>query len=135
MKVHFELIYEHIGQLFYAVASERSKLDPITYDTLKRLIDQEWNSKVNGDSTLQSHLLDNLHAGVHNAMRDLLSAEHAFENFVTYFALHSFPFSEPMRSKILSTAKTIASEFSGGTKSEFVSKLETVLELKSIPVP
>lgn len=132
MKVYFEDIYEHIGYLFYAVASERMKLNTESLDKLMRLVDQQWYPAGNG-TTLEAHLAGELHSGCRKAMNSIMSPEQAFDHFQQYYEVHALPFGQPLRSKILATVKTLAAEFFGnGTKSHFVARLEGMFEMKPI---
>ncbi len=133
MKVNFEDIYERIGYLFYALAAERGKLNAVTFDKLKRLVDQQWNPVTTNGRTLESHLASYLHSGLRNAFDFSMSAGEAYDLFKTYYDIHSLPFGELLRSRIFATANMIASEFSGnGVKSGFVTALEKVLEVNPI---
>lgn len=132
MKINFEQIYQHIGTLFYAIASERGKLNAITYDTLRRLVEHEWSVTPELDS-LEVHMIDCLRSATRNAFDEALTAETAFGQFTAYFSLHSIPFGKPLRAKILATAKTIAAQFSGSEKpSGFVDTLENLLHVDPI---
>jgi hypothetical protein len=133
MKIYFEHIYEHIGYLFYAVACEHGMLNAVTYDKLNRIIDLQWKPTDVGQ-TLDQHLVGCLHSGLLNAFKTSMPAEKAYRRFQEYYNLHYVPFGKPLRSKIISMANTIASEFSGnGKKSALVSALETLLAVNPIP--
>jgi hypothetical protein len=133
MKIYFEHIYEHIGYLFYAVAAEHGMLNAVTYDKLYRLIDQRWKPTDTGQ-TLELHLVRCLHAGLLQAFKTSMTADAAYNHFKDYYTLHYQPFGKPLRSRILSTAGTIASEFSGdGKKSAIISGLETIFSISPIP--
>lgn len=131
MKVYFEHIYEHIGYLFYAIASERGKLNAVSLDKLNRLIDQQWHPAGNG-ATIETHLAACLHAGIRTAIDSAMSPEEAFDLFHNYYEVHTLPFGQPLRLKIQATANTLAAEFSGnGTRSHFIEALEKLLEVRS----
>lgn len=133
MKIYFEHIYEHIGYLFYAVACERGMLNAVTYDKLNRLIDQQWKPTDSGQ-TLEQHLISCLHSGLLNAFKTSMPAEKAYNRFKDYYNLHYLPFGKTLCSKVISTANTIASEFSGnGKKSVLVSALEMLFAVNPIP--
>lgn len=132
MKVYFEHIYEHIGYLFYAIASEHGKLNAASLDKLTRLIDQQWYPAGNG-STIEARLVGYLHSGLRNAMDSAMSADRSFDYFHDFYEVHALPFGLPLRSKILATGNTLASEFSGnGTRSHFIHELEKLFEVKPI---
>jgi len=135
MKVYFEHIYERVGYLFYAVASEKGKLNKVTLRKLLQIIDHQWKSSSNGTGayTLQSHLVDYLLSGIRNAVDNSLSSGQAFDYFQSYYEIHSIPFGIELQAKIMSTANVIAHEFSeNGTASDMVRRLETLFHFKSI---
>lgn len=132
MKVYFEHIYEHIGYLFYAVATERRKLNPVSFGKLRRVIDLQWSSSTNGQTT-ESNLLGYLHSGLRNAFDTSMDSVKAFDDFTSYYDIHNVPFSSTLRSKIFNTAKTISSEFSGnGKESEYLKYLESLLAVNPV---
>jgi hypothetical protein len=132
MKVYFEHIHEHIGYLFYAIASEHGKLNAVTFDKLKRVVDQQWYPVSNGIS-VESNLTNYLQSGMQNAYDTLMTSREAFDLFKSYYDIHSLPFGKFLRSKIFATANTIASESSGnGAKSEFITSLEKLLAVNPI---
>ena len=132
MKIYFEDVYENIGNLFYALASEHGKLNKVTFDKLKRLVDQQWYP-AGKEMTLESHLLQCLHSALEKAFNASKDPEQAFLHFKNYFTIHSEPFGQALRSRIFATSNTIASEFSGnGKKSDFLKGLEKLLDVSPI---
>ena len=132
MKVYFEHMYEHIGYLFYALATEHGKLNGVTLEKLIRLIDQQWYPPDNG-TTIESHLASHLHSGVRKAFDTSMPAFEAFDYFKSYFDIHGDPYGQPLRSKMFATANTIAAEFSGnGKKSDLLPTLKMLLEANRI---
>jgi hypothetical protein len=132
MKVHFEHIYENIGFLFYAVASERGRLNAVTYDRLRRLVERQWRPAGNGE-TIESQLVYYLHSAMYEAYNQALPPEQAFERFKRYFRIHSLPFGSDLRTRIFSTADMLASEFSiDGKQSTFLNSLAGMFRVPPI---
>lgn len=127
MRVYFDQIYERIGWLFYAVASEKEKLSDTNSARLLQIIDQQWKPTPDSDAMLQRHLLDYLKYGLRNAIDNASRPDEAFNRFRLYFGLHSLPFGKDLRARILATARLIAMEFNGKeTNSDFINSLETL---------
>jgi len=127
MRVYFDQIYERIGWLFYAIASEKEKLTPSTSEKLQQIIDQQWKPTPDSDAMLQRHLLDYLKYGLRNAVDNASRPDEAFNRFRLYFELHSLPFSKDLRTRILATTRSIAAAFNDNdTNSDFINALEKV---------
>lgn len=132
MKVYFDQIYERMGCLFYAIASEKQKQSTVNIARLLQIIDEQWKSGPSSEAVLQSHLMGYLKSGVRNAVDNALQPGEAFDRFRMYFDLHSLPFRKDLRDKIIATAKAIAAELSGnGIHSEFINCLEDLFEYKT----
>jgi hypothetical protein len=117
MKVNFEDIYEHIGFLFFAVASRaKGRLSPSALIKLTEIIEKEWRPVSGGDVALNMHLVDCIHAGVRYAMDNLTAPSSALESFRNYYTIHALPFGKALREKIISSALKIETEFSSRTQ-------------------
>lgn len=136
MKVNFEHIFEHIGLLFYAVAAEQRVLHAVDYDKLKNLIGSEWVTGLNYNIDLQSRLKDALFEGVRGGFDNSMNAEVAFARFRDYYEMHSLPFGNVLKLKIISTAISIHTEFSdNGHGSGIISRLDKLLQATPAPLP
>jgi hypothetical protein len=132
MKANFEHIYEHIGVLFYAIASEHRKLNGVSYEKLGRLTEQQWYVSADVNS-LEARLVECLQGGMRDSFNNTTLPDAAFGQFSTYFSIHNLPFGRLLRAKILTTAKLIASEFSGNAvKSDFICQLESMMQFSPI---
>ena len=116
MKVNFENIYDHIGHLFFAIAYHHKPLSVIEEIRLNDLVDEMWRSETVSDPLLNKQLVDCIHEGIKEAMENRMSSTGAWNSFLNYYTLHSFPFSIPLRQKILSTSIRIAKEFAAADK-------------------
>ena len=136
MKVNFEHIFEHIGFLFYAVAAEQRTLHPADYDRLKNLIGLEWVTGLNYNVDLQSRLKRALFEGVSKGFDNSMNAEEAFVRFRDYYEMHSLPFGNLLKLKIISTAIIIHTEFSdNGHSSGIIARLDKLLQATPAPLP
>ena len=127
MKFDFEKIYEHIGYLFYGLASRDSNLTPSDLVKLTDFIEHWWKPDANGNHALYRHLTDCIHQGVKYAVDNKMPAHHALESFRTYFLIHAFAFGSALRSKILSAAPEIMK----GSTVRWTDEVDHVLELSS----
>lgn len=135
MKVNYENIYEHIGYLFYALASGKGKLSSAELVRLTDMIEKTWKPITNGDPVLHMHLVDCIHAGVRYAIDNLMRPDHALTSFCDYFRIYSLPFSKTLKEKIIGSAVLILKEFSGNRQNEHVeTDLEELMGLKPITV-
>jgi hypothetical protein len=130
MKANFESIYEHVGYLFYALASEDKKLSFTDFDTLKSVIAQNWKPAINSETGLQCHLVDciynSLWVGFHNHM----DSNTAFELFDNFYLVHELNFANSFRDKIFVTANAIVHEFTVFThKTQKSELLKEVVQL------
>jgi hypothetical protein len=111
MKVDFEILYEHIGYLFYALASEFHNLSPYEDSKLNELIDEHWKVLHTKETTLDLRLNEQLHAGVHNAMAALWGPDQAFQAFKCFYLIHKISFGEPLRKKIQKCSDEIVHDY------------------------
>src|SRR5690349_19472989 len=102
MKVNFELLYEHIGYLFYSLSKDDGQFSVSDLKKLKELVDLRWRHDLNGDGTLQTHLTDCIHLGIRVCVNESWTSEKAFLSFKNFYKIHSLPFSSSLREKILS---------------------------------
>ena len=87
MKADFEILYEHIGYLFYALASEFHVLSYYENRKLNELIDEHWKVLHPMEAPLHLRLNEHLHTGVHKAMSASWSSEHAFKMFEDFYCV------------------------------------------------
>lgn len=114
MKVNFENIYEHIGYLFFALASKDGELPTDRLNKLTELIENIWRPITIGDPILNMNLVNCIHTGVKYAIQNEMSAEHAMTSFIDYYRIHSLPFSKALKEKILASSIQIIKEFPAG---------------------
>lgn len=115
MKIDFENIYEHIGFLHYGVASRSGGLSASSLTRLKDFIEKTWQPETSGYSLTQ-HLIDSIHEGVRFASENKMSSEHAISSFADFYKMHSLPFSEALKAKIISSLIALTDYFSIGDK-------------------
>lgn len=129
MKIYYENIYEHIGKLFYALASEEKLLTLTDYCKLKKIIEKEWEEMSSGDQGIQAHLVAYLYSGIKACIESSISPEKAFELFENNYLLHRVQFSPYFKERILVVARSITHEFSpDGISSRFQKELKSLFE-------
>lgn len=111
MKVNFEILYEHIGYLFYALASEFHKLSSYEDSKLNELIDNHWKVLHPEEAPLHLRLNEHLHTGVRNAMAASWDPDQAFALFEDFYLLHGISFGGSLREKIQKCSDEIVHEF------------------------
>jgi hypothetical protein len=113
MKVDFDRISEHIGYLFYALASEDQKLLSSDLSRITDIIENVWKGQPNGDHSLHGHLTHCINEGIRYALDNRMESAEALQSFKTYFLMHPMAFGSGLRSNILSSADQIIKEFQG----------------------
>jgi hypothetical protein len=111
MKVDFEILYEHIGYLFYALASEFHKLSSYEDSKLNELIEEHWKVLHPTEAPLHVRLNEHLHTGVHNAMAALWNPDHAFKAFDDFYLVHRISFGDTLREKIQKCSDEIVHDY------------------------
>lgn len=135
MKVNFENIYEHIGYLLFSVTSGKGKLSDVELLKLTDVVEKTWRPVVNGDSALQMHLVDCIHAGIRYAIENSMTPEQALASFRSFFQIHSFAFGKSLKEKIVSSVMALHKELPHSRQHEFVeTELGDLMGLKSMPV-
>lgn len=125
MKVNFDHIYEHIGYLFYALATESRQVDSAILQTW---IDQHWFPDPSRATDLQLHLVECLHTAMRQAFDNAMTPAHAFGEFRLYYEIHRIPFGPELRAKITSVATALVREYGKpGKESVLLHELMSVL--------
>jgi uncharacterized protein YejL (UPF0352 family) len=111
MKANFEILYEHIGYLFYALASEFHKLSSYEDSKLNELINEHWKILDSKEAPLQLLLNEHLHNGVHNAMSVSWNPDQAFRMFEDFYLVHRISFGDTLREKIQKCSDEIVHDY------------------------
>jgi hypothetical protein len=129
MKATDELMtrfYQHLGELFYAVAKADGMVRSEEEVQLKVIIDKEW-IPFHTDAAYQIEtVFQNLREGFSDS-------ETTFEDFRLFKKTHEHLFTKDVVDLVIKTSKAIANAYHGTDKNEsaFLLKLETLLN-KSI---
>lgn len=116
--------FEHLGKLFFAIASADRTIEVIEIETFKEVIKDQWSFIANKDLKQIEFIFDNL------VKEGKLKSEACYLDFITYKNEHNKLFTSTLKSLILKTSSTIASSFSGRNKSELIILAKLDLELK-----
>jgi hypothetical protein len=111
MKANFEGIYEHIGYLFYALASEQRSLSEYDLKKLTLEIAEAWQPLTNVDSTLHDSLIKHMNDAITLCHNEAMPSNNAFELFEDYYFVHHGNFSQAFEDKILLVATELSHEF------------------------
>jgi hypothetical protein len=111
MKVDFQILYEHVGYLFYALASEFHKLSPSEDGKLNELIDRHWKVLHPKEAPLHLCLNEHLHTGVRNARAASWHPDYAFTAFEDFYLVHRISFGDTLTEKIQKCSDEIVHRF------------------------
>jgi hypothetical protein len=131
MKIENRDIYEQIGNLFYAVATDQH-VAPIELAELKSMISKDWlprnpEAMISDETHWILLVLDALEGA--NAPSDI-----AYKNFKTFFQLHPEVFRKEVRQRIYDTCEEITKVFHP-EKVHTHSKLMDLLKVMDITSP
>lgn len=112
MKNNFEILYERIGLLFYAVALRQKPLNIDDYGRLTKIIESNWKTE-NGiqDRALRDDLNRRLVNSIREAFRNSMSVGEALQLFSVFYSLHALTFDAGIKNRIGNTCRQIAGEF------------------------
>lgn len=125
MKADFEILYEHIGYLFYALASEFHVLSYYENRKLNELIDEHWKVLHPMEAPLHLRLNEHLHTGMRNAMAASWNPNQAFKAFKDFYLVHRISFGQTLRDKIQKCSDQIIRDY---YRQPFDSKIITELK-------
>lgn len=111
MKANFEALYDHIGYLFYALASEQKPLSKYDMKKLETEISESWQPLTSAEASLHYSLIKHLNNTITNCQSDNLTSNNAFEIFEDYYSAHYANFGDNLQHKILAAANEISREF------------------------
>ncbi len=121
MKATIELttrFYQHLGELFFAIAKSDGIVRPEEEQRLKTLVDKEWTKLEDGEDEFHSNAVYQMESVFQNLFEDFADADTAFDDFKYFFQDHEHLFTAKITDLILLTANSIADSFRGKNKSE-----------------
>ena len=110
MKYNFENIYEHLGYLFFSVATPRGELSADSYLTLRSIISQHW-LPAGADTTLDARLAMHIFKAIDTAVAEKVTRANALGYFKSFYHIHRMAFSASFRHKIIATINALAQVF------------------------
>ncbi|WP_346883545.1 hypothetical protein [uncultured Algibacter sp.] len=123
------LFYQSLGELFYAIAASDKVVRASEYNTLKRMVMDDWK--------IYEEVKDFYDESVGYQMEFVFEwfdyehtdAQECFENFCDYARAYPKLFNKENSNLIIKTANAIANAFAGKNKSELImlTKLKLVL--------
>jgi hypothetical protein len=127
LKVRF---YQHLGELFYAIAMADDHVRPQEETQLQQLIDKEWRAIEQGEDEFHTNAVYQMETVFENLNESFVDAETAFEDFKFFKMEHEHLFTPAITKLILKTANAIADSFNGKNKSEliFLGKLDRLMK-------
>jgi hypothetical protein len=133
MKANFESLYDHIGYLFYALASEQKPLSEYDMKKLETEISESWQPLTSVEPALHYSLIKHLNQTITECHKESITSNNAFEIFEDYYCVHHSNFGDNLQHRILSAATEISHEFFSTIKDNRGSQL--MRELKHLLHP
>lgn len=134
MKIDNRDIYEKLGILFYAIATDQH-IKPLEVGELKLLISKEWSPR--GPDKTEHIVSVEVHCillAMDTLQANNTSSIEAYEEFSKFYALHPEVFSSDLKQRILNTATSISKIFIEDNKgvNQHLSELKTLIQLPEI---
>lgn len=108
MKIETRDIFEYIGNLFYAIATDQ-KVKPIEIGELKLLISEDWISR--GSEHLPSEESHFILMTIDTLLAENASANDAYREFAKFYSLNENVFTNELCQRIFRTASAIVKLF------------------------
>nr|AWJ66214.1 hypothetical protein [uncultured bacterium] len=121
MKATEELMtrfYQHLGELFYAVAMVDGVVRKEEEDALKKIITQEWKDLEHSEDEFHSDAAFQIEAVFDFLNETEANSEEWFDDFKAFHKTHEHLFTPQVNKLIMRTADEIASSFHNKNKSE-----------------
>lgn len=124
------LLYQEIGQLFYAIAAADKVVRKAEYEALKNLVKLEWSALDEYTDEFGVNAVYQMEIVFDWFNYEQLDADDCFKSFTQYYKDHKNIFSENQKQLLWKTANAIASSFAGKNKSELIllGKLHLLLQ-------
>jgi len=124
------LLYQEIGQLFYAIAAADKVVRKAEYDALRNLVKVEWSSMDEYTDEFGVNAVYQMEIVFDWFDYEQLDANDCFKSFEHYYKDHKNLFNESQKQLIWKTANAIANAFAGTNKSELIllTKLHFLLQ-------
>lgn len=123
--------YQNLGKLFYAIAAIDGNVNPVEFDKLKKVVNEQWldlDDLEDAFGTDAAYLIEIVFDWLNE--NGNLNAEACFTDFINYKTSQSHLFTKDIRRLILKTASKIAYAFSKINKSELRLLTKLDMELK-----
>jgi hypothetical protein len=127
LKIRF---YQHLGELFYAIAMADDIVRPQEEIEMQQIIDKEWKPLEQGEDEFHTNAVYQMETVFENLNESFMDADTAFEDFKIFKKEHEHLFTPDITELILKTANAIAGAFNGKNKSElvFLGKLDRLMK-------
>lgn len=123
------LFYQKMGELFYAIAAADKVVRKTEYETLKKMILNQWKNLDDYQDPFHTDAAHQIEVVFDWFDYEQLNANDCFDSFADYKKENPKLFTEERKQLIWKTADAIASSFSGKNKSEVImlAKLKMLL--------
>ena len=124
------LFYQKMGELFYAIAAADKVVRKEEYDTLKKMVLDQWKNLDNYEDPFHTDAAHQIEVVFDWFDYEQLNANDCFDSFADYKKENQKLFTKERKQLIWETADAIASSFAGKNKSELImlAKLKMLLK-------
>lgn len=124
------LLYQELGELFYAIAAADKVVHNKEYNVLRQLVEDQWKKQDDYKDQFGTDAVYQISIVFEWFDYEKMDAEECFKSFTDYYDAHRRLFNDDRKELILKTAKTIADSFHGINKSELImlTKLEILFK-------
>jgi hypothetical protein len=124
------LFYQKMGELFYAIAAADKVVRKEEFNTLKKMVLDEWKNLDNYEDPFHTDAAYQIEVVFDWFDYEQLEATECYESFADYKKENPKLFTNERKDLILKTANAIANSFSGKNKSELIMLAKLKLLLK-----
>lgn len=124
------LFYQKMGELFYAIAAADKVVRKAEYETLKKLVSDEWKNLDDYEDAFRTDAAYQIEVVFDWFDYEQLDADDCFDSFADYKKENENLFTLERKKLIWKTANAIANAFAGKNKSEVImlAKLKQLLD-------
>lgn len=131
MNINWQLFYQKLGNLFYAIANADSTVRKAEEQQLGAQINEIWIPRENKEDEFGTNLANYIFISFDYLHGQGIKADSAFKDFSDYYKLHEQYFDKTTKLKILKTAEVLSDAFAARNKNEslYLERLKNLMQL------
>ena len=124
------LFYQKMGELFYSIAAADKVVRKEEYDTLKRIVSDQWKNLDEYEDPFHTDAAHQIEVVFDWFDYEQLDANDCFESFADFYKEKRSLFNQERKELIWKTTNAIATSFAGKNKSEVIllAKLKNLMD-------